>query len=104
MVRVWSLEEQMIPNPVEVASDGDNADPALHRLTAAFLRLLAEHWVQAEKVAHLSRLLARNGAIDLADLEAIGRETEVDPVRDQAAAEFVRQILAPMREPGRKVS
>ncbi|QGN54477.1 hypothetical protein [Novosphingobium sp. Gsoil 351] len=75
------------------------ADPALDRLTAAFMRLLSEHWIQSEKLAHLTRLLARGNVIDPAELEAIGRETETDPAYDQAAADFVRRILAPLREP-----
>lgn len=92
----------MTPVPDDAISEDAHSDSALDRLTAAFLRLLSEHWVQSEKLAHLSRLLARNGLIDDADLEAIARETETDPAHDQDAAEFVRRILAPLREPARK--
>ena len=37
---------------------------ALERLTAAFLRLLSEHWVQSEKLVNLIQLLGRHQLVD----------------------------------------
>jgi hypothetical protein len=73
---------------------------ALERLTAAFMRLLSEHWVQAEKLENLIQLLARHKLVDPGDLELIGRDTENDADRDHQTADFVRRILDPLREPG----
>jgi hypothetical protein len=71
---------------------------ALDRLTAAFLRLLSEHWVQSEKLENLTQLLGRQKLFDPEELEQIGRETETDHDRDRRAADFVRRILDPLRE------
>lgn len=93
MVRLRGLET------VSGASDDRPGETAFDRLTAAFLRLLSDHWVLTERMSNLEQALERAGVLDRAALELVGRAAEGDPERDRAAGEFVRRILDPLREP-----
>lgn len=107
MVRLWGVEDRVTEpdrrpaepnggNPKQ--ADGFFSDPATDRFAAAFLRLASEHWVQAEKMANLVRLLEKNQLIDSAELERVGQEANRDPERDRAVADFMRRVLGPLRE------
>lgn len=109
MVRLWRVESRLTPSDSRTGHQGSadpsapagRADSATDRLVAAFIKLLSEHWVQSEKLANLVQLLGRSQVIDLKELEALGRGTEDDLDRDQAAADFVRRILEPLGESGK---
>lgn len=105
MVRFWCVEsESMMEAQADSATakptrgDGFFSDPAMDRFAAAFLRLLSEHWVQAEKLSSLVQLLEDKNLIAPGDVEKIGQSADSDPDRDLAAHAFVRRILEPLRE------
>ncbi|WP_439469861.1 hypothetical protein [Blastomonas fulva] len=75
-------------------------DPAMDRFVPVVLNLASELWVQAETIANLTALLARNGVIALENLDVVARESAADPEREAALQAFIRRTLAPLREGG----
>ncbi len=71
-------------------------DPAIDRLTAAFLQLASEVWVLNERFAALQTLADEKGVItreDLARFQFTG-EADAEIAKDRGA--FLRRVVGPL--------
>lgn len=108
MVRLWRVESRMSEAPLRpedapasiYGPDGKPqffGEPAMDRFVSVLLNVTSELWVQAERVDTLTALLERHGLATAEETKRIVRDD--DAKRQAALQDFIKRVLAPLREP-----
>lgn len=74
------------------------SDSAMDRFVPVVLNLALELWVQSELVANLVTLIEHKGLATRAELDRLSTDPATDPQRDAMLADYIRRVLAPLRE------